>query len=385
MEGRKFSSSRGVVIFVARLPRAATTPTRCATSSRSPGPETQDTDFTWSEFVRRNNDELVATWGNLVNRTLQSVYRNFGEVPAPGRSDRGRRALLRERSRRGFDSVGSLIEAARFRAALQRGDAARRARQPVRQRAGAVDDARDGPRAGGDDPLRRAPRCVDNLKVLFSPFLPFSSQRLHELLGYDDVIAGPLEFRTVVEDDGRPHVVLTGDYASWVGRWEPSALPRGQTLREPEPLFAQARSRAGRRRGARADGGRAPQRVTDSHAHLDACERAGRRARRAGARTPASTRIVTIGTGIDSCRAALAIAERARRACSPRSGSTRTRPATPRRGRLDELRELLAHPKAVARRRDRARHRPPTATPARAARASSTRSSRSPTSSACRS
>ena len=34
------------------------------------GPETQDTDFTWAEFVRRNNDELVATWGNLVNRTL---------------------------------------------------------------------------------------------------------------------------------------------------------------------------------------------------------------------------------------------------------------------------------------------------------------------------
>jgi methionyl-tRNA synthetase len=70
-----------------------------------------------------------------------------------------------------------------------------------------------------------------------TPFLPFSAQRLHELLGYDDVIAGPLAFETVSED-GVDHVVLTGDYASWGGGWAPSALPAGQSLREPAPLFA---------------------------------------------------------------------------------------------------------------------------------------------------
>ena len=48
------------------------------------GPETQDSDFTWEEFVRRNNDELLANWGNLVNRTLANAHRNFGEVPEPG-------------------------------------------------------------------------------------------------------------------------------------------------------------------------------------------------------------------------------------------------------------------------------------------------------------
>ena len=58
------------------------------------GPETQDTDFTWSEFVRRNNDELVATWGNLVNRTLQSAYKNFGAVPTPGALTSQDEALL---------------------------------------------------------------------------------------------------------------------------------------------------------------------------------------------------------------------------------------------------------------------------------------------------
>jgi methionyl-tRNA synthetase len=80
-------------------------------------------------------------------------------------------------------------------------------------------------------------RVVDSLKAMLAPFLPFSAQRLHELLGYDDVIAGPLEFRTVAED-GSEHEVLTGEYQSWSGRWEPSALPAGQLLREPAPLFA---------------------------------------------------------------------------------------------------------------------------------------------------
>ena len=80
-------------------------------------------------------------------------------------------------------------------------------------------------------------RAVDSLKVLLAPFLPFSAQRLHEMLGYDDVLAGALVFETVVEADGAEHVVLTGDYASWAGVWEPSRLPVGQALRDPRPLF----------------------------------------------------------------------------------------------------------------------------------------------------
>jgi methionyl-tRNA synthetase len=72
---------------------------------------------------------------------------------------------------------------------------------------------------------------------MLTPFLPFSSQRLHELLGYEGWIAGPLEFETETEDDGSTHEVLTGDYASWVGSWSPSKLPAGQRLRDPEPLF----------------------------------------------------------------------------------------------------------------------------------------------------
>jgi methionyl-tRNA synthetase len=83
-------------------------------------------------------------------------------------------------------------------------------------------------------------RVIDNLKVLLCPFLPHSSQRLHEYLGYDGYIAGPLEFREVEEretDSFTPHRVLTCDPAAWVGRWEPSQLPPGQQLRPPQPLF----------------------------------------------------------------------------------------------------------------------------------------------------
>ena len=79
--------------------------------------------------------------------------------------------------------------------------------------------------------------AVDSLKVIFTPFLPHTSQQLHELLGYDGWLAGPIESREVAEEGGRRHFVLTGDYSTWSGRWEPSSLPPGQTLREPKPLF----------------------------------------------------------------------------------------------------------------------------------------------------
>jgi methionyl-tRNA synthetase len=73
-------------------------------------------------------------------------------------------------------------------------------------------------------------------EILLTPFLPFSSQRLHELLGYEGWIAGPLEFRDV-DEDGDTHTVLTGDYDTWVGEWRASELAPGQRLAEPEPLF----------------------------------------------------------------------------------------------------------------------------------------------------
>jgi len=234
MEGKQFSTSRGVVIYVGDfLSRYDPDPLRYFLTAA--GPETQDSDFTWAEFVRRNNDELVANWGNLVNRTLTSVHKNFGAVPEPGELQEADLEVMRQ-VEGGFETVGELIERAKFRAALA--EAMRLAsivNQYVSEQAPWATMSDDKERAG--TVLYAVLRSIDNLKLLFTPFLPFSSQTLHELLGYDDVIAGPLRFDEIEEEAGPPHIVLTGDYQTWAGRWEPTELPPGQVLREPRPLY----------------------------------------------------------------------------------------------------------------------------------------------------
>ncbi len=234
MEGKQLSTSRAVAIYVRDvLERYDPDPVRYFLTAA--GPETQDTDFTWAEFLRRNNDELLANWGNLVNRTLTNAYRTFGTVPQPGaltKSDRETLAAIEA----GFESVGELIDQSRFRAALA--EAMRLStigNQYVDREAPWAAIKTDRERAATI--LYVALRAVDTLKVLFTPFLPFSSQKLHELLGYEGWLAGPLEFREITEEDGVIHTVLTGDYETWVGRWAPSELAAGQRLREPVPLY----------------------------------------------------------------------------------------------------------------------------------------------------
>jgi methionyl-tRNA synthetase len=233
MEGKQFSVSRNVAIGIGDfLSRYDPDPLRYYLTAA--GPEQQDTDFTWAEFVRRNNDELLATWGNLVNRALTIAHRHFGAVPEPGELTAADDDLVAAIDA-GFGTVGDHIEAARFKAALAE---AMRLASSVNQYL-----ADQAPWAlAKDDPARAGTvlyvclRCIDSLKTLFMPFLPFTSQVVHELLGYEGHIAGPIEAREVGEEGDR-HTVLTGDYASWVGAWEPSAIAPGQPLQEPRPLF----------------------------------------------------------------------------------------------------------------------------------------------------
>ena len=233
MEGKQFSVSRGVSIEVGDfLSRYDPDPLRYFLTAA--GPETQDTDFTWAEFVRRNNDELVANWGNLVNRTLTAAHKNFGAVPEPGELQAADTELLAA-IEGGFEAVGELIESARYKAAL--GESMRLAtlvnRYANEQEPWAIIDS-DRERAG--TVLYVALRAIDSLKTLFAPFLPFSSQAVHELLGYEGTIAGPLDLLEVGEK-GDEHEVLTGEYDQWIGTWSPSELPAGQELPKPRPLF----------------------------------------------------------------------------------------------------------------------------------------------------
>ena len=227
MEGSKFSTSRGNVIYVKDV-LDRYDPDALRYYLMIAGPENQDTDFTWSEFVRRNNDELVATWGNLVHRTLVNVHRNFGEVPVP-RLTNAEHGIIGE-VEEALGTVAHLLEQARFQAALKytmtmaaKVNVYLGTEQPWhtiktdRERAGTV--------------LYAALRCVDNLKTMLTPFLPFSSQSLHAMLGYDDVIAPQPE----VKDLGT-HRIITGTYAE-EDRWRASQLEPGRKLPEPKPLF----------------------------------------------------------------------------------------------------------------------------------------------------
>jgi methionyl-tRNA synthetase len=234
MEGKKASTSRNLAIWVGDfLERYDPDPLRFYLTAA--GPETQDTDFTWDEFVRRNNDELLANWGNLVNRTLVSAHRNFREVPQPGELTATDTALL-DSIAAAFAHIGGLIEQARFKAAIaETMRVSSLANQYLADQAPWALVKTDRDRAG--TVLYVALRAVDSLKTLFAPFLPFTSQTVHELLGYDGFLAGPIDSVTVTEEDGSTHDVLTGDYTTWVGSWTPSELPPGQTLLEPRPLF----------------------------------------------------------------------------------------------------------------------------------------------------
>ncbi|MGH7922092.1 MAG: methionine--tRNA ligase, partial [Candidatus Dormibacteraceae bacterium] len=231
MEGKQFSTSRGHVILVGDfLDRYDPDALRYFMSIA--GPENHDADFSWAEFIRRNNDELVANWGNLVNRTLVNAQRNFGGVPQPGPLREPDTALL-DRVAGGFESVGRAIGENHFRAAIQ--EAMRLSalvNQYLTQEEPWATVKVDRERAA--TALYVALQCVNHLKMLLSPFLPFSAQRLHEMLGYEDLLAPLPQVRAVEGAD--PHRVITGDYPE-TDRWKPLPLEAGRPLAKPTALY----------------------------------------------------------------------------------------------------------------------------------------------------
>jgi methionyl-tRNA synthetase len=234
MEGRKFSSSRSVVIYVRDLlSRYDVDALRYYVAVA--GPETHDTDFTWSEFVRRNNDELVANWGNLVNRSISFAARNIGEIPAPGELTEADRALL-DRSAAAFTTVGDELARSRFKAACT---------EAMRTVADAnkylSDHAPWKLRESDPDRMRTimhvALQLVDDGKTLLTPFLPRSSQKVFEMLGGTGAWSGMPRIDEVTEDGGPSYPVITGDYRA-SARWESAPIKPGTPLTAPVPLFA---------------------------------------------------------------------------------------------------------------------------------------------------
>jgi methionyl-tRNA synthetase len=233
MEGRKFSSSRNVVIYVRDfLQRYDVDALRYYVAVA--GPENQDTDFTWSEFVRRNNDELVATWGNLVNRSVSFAARNIGSIPEPGELTVPDRELL-ERSRQAFGTVGGHLARSRFK--LATGEAMRtvaEANKYISEQAPWKLRESDPERMGTI--LHTALQVVDDAKTLLTPFLPRSSQQVFEMLGGTGTWSSMPEIKQVDEEGGPSYPVITGDYHG-AARWESQPIRPGTPLDVPAPLF----------------------------------------------------------------------------------------------------------------------------------------------------
>ena len=214
LENQKFSTSQNWAVWVPDyLERYDPDPLRYLLSVNMP--ESADADFSWGEFVRRNNEELVATYGNLVNRVLTFAYRNFdGHIPTPGSLDESDKVIL-ESARTVMDEVGASLEACRFKAAITRTFG-------LAQEANRYLDAKAPWRAIREDRDSAATSLwvtiavISCLKTLLHPFMPFSSQRLHEYLGQDGL----------VEDGG-------WDFDAAVG-----SVPGGRELRRPAPLYS---------------------------------------------------------------------------------------------------------------------------------------------------
>ena len=233
MEGRKFSSSRQVVIYVKDfLSRYDVDALRYYVAVA--GPETHDTDFTWSEFVRRNNDELVATWGNLVNRSVSFAAKNIGEIPPAGNLLDTDRALLAVTGG-AFAAVGEHLSRSRFKFAVNEAmRAVSEANKYFSEQAPWKLRTADPERM--NTVLHVTLQAVADAKTLLTPFLPRSSQAVHEMLGGTGEWSGMPRIETVDEEGGPSYPVITGDYDETF-RWESRPVTAGAKLSAPAPLF----------------------------------------------------------------------------------------------------------------------------------------------------
>ncbi len=234
MEDRKISGSRNWAVWALdALERYDPDPLRYYLTVNMP--ETSDSNWDWDEFVARNNNELVATWGNLANRVLSFAHKHWeGQVPDPGDLRPADEAVL-AKVEAGFESVGDLIESAKLRAAL---NAAMRLASEVNKY---LDDQAPWSqvkehKAEAAKTIFTAIKAIDSLKLLLAPFLPHTSEALHQILGYKEPLFGR-QYTEALEDSFGIHTALRYDGAQASGAWAPSQLEAGRSFNAPTPLY----------------------------------------------------------------------------------------------------------------------------------------------------
>jgi len=234
IEGQQFSKSRNWAIWLPdMLERYQADAVRFYVARTFP--EKQDSDFSWDGFLARVNNELLAAWGNLVNRMMGFAYKRYdGVVPTYDELTDVDKAII-AKTEAGFETIGNLLETTQLKEALEQTLALARevnvwldGREPWKTIKVDESDAAQS--------VYTALQCIDNLKILFAPFTPFSSQKVHEMLGYEGQLFGEQKIETYQEET-RDHKGLIYDGSKAIGKWEKTNLAQGQALQKPSPLF----------------------------------------------------------------------------------------------------------------------------------------------------
>ena len=249
MSGSKFSSSKGVVIYVKDfLEEFGPDPLRYFIAVA--GPENNDTDFTWDEFVRRVNNELANGWGNLVNRTVSMAFKNFGRVPQPGALLPADEAIL-TLAEDTFATAGADLNRAHFKNAISK------IMHVVGEANAYIAEMEPWKLAKDDTQAERlatvlwtALQVVSDCNAMLTPFLPHTAQRVHETLGRSGQWAAQPRVEEVVDDAdvqlvgvdlpeaGQTYLTITGVYDQEQAVWGRVEVSPGTELAKPQPLIA---------------------------------------------------------------------------------------------------------------------------------------------------
>jgi len=183
LEGGKFSTSRGYAVWLNEyLEHFDPDPLRYCLSINMP--ESKDADFSWDEFQRRNNEELVSTLGNFAHRVLTFIGRFYdGAIPEPGTLGQRDKSVMEGISAT-VDLVGMHIQNCEFKKAMAGVmGLASLGNQYFNEKAPWKADKK-----AGASTLYVSACIVKSLSILMAPFLPFSAQKLWSMLGYDDSV-----------------------------------------------------------------------------------------------------------------------------------------------------------------------------------------------------
>ncbi|MCD6330832.1 MAG: methionine--tRNA ligase [Thermoplasmata archaeon] len=181
LSGEQFSKSKGIGIWIPDvLKRFDADSIRYYLSINMP--EKHDTDWRWEDFVAKNNNELVAIYGNFIHRVLTFIHKNFGKIPA-GKVDEE----IWQEVVKNFEEIGKSIEACHFKEGMKKvmriaqiGNQYMNASEPWKFVKENVERCKDV--------LHTLARIVKVLAIASTPYMPKTANKIWKMLGYKDEI-----------------------------------------------------------------------------------------------------------------------------------------------------------------------------------------------------